>query len=385
MPSPEEPSGENNLSDQAIPAGWYADPDDASQLRWWDGSIWTSHYSPLPSPVVEDPVAASPSAGSKAVLPQGLLHRAASIAHGVEDKASDLLSTGSAMVSAALAARAEITDGDTPSAPPQPMPAEQKDAPARDTEVLAPTQPVPAHVPISAAGAEYTTRTVRTFRAMEDRTRAKLAGEGWEFVGRTDAPMLRSELTFRRVKKRVPRWAFVGGASVAAVAILAIVLGSVAEGHRSIPTSDSARVVAAATPTPAVETPTPSPTPIPVTHVVQDLSAMSGTDAATALRAENITTVIKSTDGSTISDTTGWSFQGQDVPAGSAVAEGSTITLTYAPPPPPPAAPVVVAPPAPAVDDHGGATAQCNDGSLSFAAHHQGACSHHGGVAVFYK
>ncbi|MET7765881.1 DUF3761 domain-containing protein [Streptomyces sp. NPDC005393] len=32
-----------------------------------------------------------------------------------------------------------------------------------------------------------------------------------------------------------------------------------------------------------------------------------------------------------------------------------------------------------------GATAQCNDGTYSYAAHHQGACSHHGGVAVFYR
>ena len=44
-------------------------------------------------------------------------------------------------------------------------------------------------------------------------------------------------------------------------------------------------------------------------------------------------------------------------------------------PPPPPAAP---GPPA-------GATARCNDGTYSYAAHHQGACSHHGGVAIFYK
>lgn len=39
----------------------------------------------------------------------------------------------------------------------------------------------------------------------------------------------------------------------------------------------------------------------------------------------------------------------------------------------------------PPVDDHGGATALCNDGTLSFSAHHQGTCSHHGGVAEFYK
>lgn len=41
---------------------------------------------------------------------------------------------------------------------------------------------------------------------------------------------------------------------------------------------------------------------------------------------------------------------------------------------------------APAVVDPGnGATAQCHDGTYSYAAHHQGACSHHGGVAIFYK
>lgn len=32
-----------------------------------------------------------------------------------------------------------------------------------------------------------------------------------------------------------------------------------------------------------------------------------------------------------------------------------------------------------------GPTAKCNDGTYSYAAHHQGACSHHGGVAVFYR
>ncbi len=32
----------------------------------------------------------------------------------------------------------------------------------------------------------------------------------------------------------------------------------------------------------------------------------------------------------------------------------------------------------------GGATALCNDGTLSYVAHHQGACSHHGGVRIFY-
>lgn len=41
-------------------------------------------------------------------------------------------------------------------------------------------------------------------------------------------------------------------------------------------------------------------------------------------------------------------------------------------------------PPAPA-DDHNGATAECRDGSLSYSANHRGTCSHHGGVAVWYR
>ena len=42
--------------------------------------------------------------------------------------------------------------------------------------------------------------------------------------------------------------------------------------------------------------------------------------------------------------------------------------------------------PAPAPAQPGnGATALCNDGTYSFAAHHQGACSRHGGVKVFYR
>jgi hypothetical protein len=126
---------------------------------------------------------------------------------------------------------------------------------------------------------------------------------------------------------------------------------------------------------------TPSPTPTPITHVVQDLSSLSGADAASALASAHITVALKSTNGSPITDTVGWSFQGLDVAVGTTLPDGSIVTLTFAPPPPAP----IVAPPAPVADPNGGATARCKDGSLSFAAHHQGACSRHGGVAIFYK
>jgi Protein of unknown function (DUF2510) len=35
-------------STQAV-AGWYADPSDAAQYRWFDGNVWTSHVQPAPA------------------------------------------------------------------------------------------------------------------------------------------------------------------------------------------------------------------------------------------------------------------------------------------------------------------------------------------------
>ena len=39
-------------------AGWYADPQDAAQLRWWDGARWSEHTAPVPQPAAVAPVAA---------------------------------------------------------------------------------------------------------------------------------------------------------------------------------------------------------------------------------------------------------------------------------------------------------------------------------------
>jgi hypothetical protein len=49
--------------------------------------------------------------------------------------------------------------------------------------------------------------------------------------------------------------------------------------------------------------------------------------------------------------------------------------------------PVIVTTPPPTNTNmqNNGATALCKDGTYSYAANHQGACSSHGGVAVFYK
>jgi len=48
----------------AIPAGWYTDPDEPADVRWWTGEEWTHHVQPRPlpplPPVTRDLVDAAP-------------------------------------------------------------------------------------------------------------------------------------------------------------------------------------------------------------------------------------------------------------------------------------------------------------------------------------
>jgi hypothetical protein len=64
---------------------------------------------------------------------------------------------------------------------------------------------------------------------------------------------------------------------------------------------------------------------------------------------------------------------------------GVTATPAQTQPPPPPAPTSAQSSPPPAQTPGNGPTALCRDGSYSYAANHSGACSHHGGVAQFYK
>lgn len=45
---------------QSTPAAWYPDPQNPSQLRYWDGSAWTSHFHPIPQ---SPPAGAAPDQG----------------------------------------------------------------------------------------------------------------------------------------------------------------------------------------------------------------------------------------------------------------------------------------------------------------------------------
>ena len=40
------------MNSPTAPAGWYPDPQDPSQMRWWDGSQWGETQSPPPPSAV---------------------------------------------------------------------------------------------------------------------------------------------------------------------------------------------------------------------------------------------------------------------------------------------------------------------------------------------
>jgi Protein of unknown function (DUF3761) len=62
-----------------------------------------------------------------------------------------------------------------------------------------------------------------------------------------------------------------------------------------------------------------------------------------------------------------------------------TATKETPTPPPTQAKPPAEAPTRVTKADQGNATAKCKDGTLSYSKHHSGTCSHHGGVAEWYK
>lgn len=207
-------------------------------------------------------------------------------------------------------------------------------------------------------------------------------------------------------------------AAIGMAAALVVLLGasSAYGATHPTPTGDKVAAVSAADPSKSASPiPSPSPTPTPTPVVTVGDFATSGLQSTQdALTELGLTYTIVSTDGRTVSDSTGWTVQSTSPAAGASLAKGSTVRITAIPPytappapkpapkpapapaapapAPAPAAPAPAAPapapapaaPAPAPDDHAGATAKCNDGSLSYSAHRRGTCSHHGGVAVWY-
>lgn len=119
----------------------------------------------------------------------------------------------------------------------------------------------------------YETKSVKTVRGMEARTRATIEKEGWEFVSQSKGT-LRSELIFRRPKPKTP-WKVVWiGGGLLVLPIIALLIFNALGGGGS--TSDAAET--SPMPTPSQNTPTqvstpsaePAPAPAPVTDTTVD-------------------------------------------------------------------------------------------------------------------
>jgi hypothetical protein len=119
----------------------------------------------------------------------------------------------------------------------------------------------------TATGVKYETRSVKTVRGMEARTRAKLEKEGWEFVSQTQGTV-RSELIFRRPKPETP-WKLIGiGGGLFALLIVGLLIISALGGGDS--SSNGAETLPSPTPSQVVttEASTPSVEPAPAAPVV---------------------------------------------------------------------------------------------------------------------
>src|SRR5690554_3011358 len=83
---------------------------------------------------------------------------------------------------------------------------------------------------------QYEIKTVTTVRGIEARSIAKWEKERWELVSQSELPLLRTKLTFRRVKAKPP-WLVLGvaGGLFVVVGILATVMTLITGGEEDSP------------------------------------------------------------------------------------------------------------------------------------------------------
>jgi hypothetical protein len=119
----------------------------------------------------------------------------------------------------------------------------------------------------TATSVKYETKSVKTIRGIEARTRATLEKEGWEFVSQTQGT-LRSELNFRRPKPETP-WKLIGiGAGLLGLLIVVLLIVNALGGGDT--SSNGAKTMPSATPSQIAPTAasTPSVAPAPADPVV---------------------------------------------------------------------------------------------------------------------
>ncbi|MFS2028721.1 MULTISPECIES: PASTA domain-containing protein [unclassified Curtobacterium] len=157
----------------------------------------------------------------------------------------------------------------------------------------------------------YETKTVTTVRGLEARSRSKWESAGWEFVSQ-DEGRIRSTLHFRRPKKSTPRWVWIAGGSVAALAVVAIVLGSIF-GDDDTTEADAATATATA-----------------ASITVPDVSGLPGDKAKKNLTDAGLEVKWDAGDES-VWVASNWTVVTQSPKAGTRVAEDSTVTLKVEP------------------------------------------------------
>lgn len=137
----------------------------------------------------------------------------------------------------------------------------------------APTQAHDGNDMPPATDVKFETMTTKSVRGLEAKTRAKFEQQGWEFVS-MEQGKLRSELTFRRPKPKIPwKWIGIGGALLAIlIAVMAIAEslgggGDTGNIAKDVPMSSTPPSMTTETTKSAGESrsarPIPSPTPTP--------------------------------------------------------------------------------------------------------------------------
>ncbi len=105
--------------------------------------------------------------------------------------------------------------------------------------------------------------SVVTVRGMEAKRTAKMQQQGWELVTQTPEPLLRTKLTFRRPKKKLPAYALpIAGAAVLLLAVI-IAIGAATEGKTSVAATTpaaSAAITSAQMPQTSSVSPAQTPT-----------------------------------------------------------------------------------------------------------------------------
>jgi hypothetical protein len=456
------------------PAGWFPNPDDPSELRWWDGTAWTEHTAP-PTAVV--PANAPRTKGripigtwigigltalfALAAIPAGLgsvliyialiaggtavytlitkrrgwalLPTSRPIAGAIAAGALVLLIAGSGMYSAAhptqpaLAAAAAQQTTATPTSTPSPTPSNTGEPLDPDTVVSADGAP-------SVAIANNSTTTATALDVLATiQVKGKAAATGYARTTQFGAAWLdvdhngcdtRNDILYRDLTGVVQQ----GPCKILSGTLDDKYTGTSMDFVRGDKTSalvqidhivplQDAWVTGAQQLTQAQRI---SLANDPLNLIAVDAKSneqKSAGDAATwlpknkAFRCEYVARQIsvKATYGLWVTTAEHDAMASILSTCSGQMAESSTFTPAAPTPTPTPTpeapapapapspeqqapapAPQAPAPQAPAapeapVTPGNGATALCNDGTYSYAAHHQGACSHHGGVSVFYK